>query len=165
VTKDASLDRSRVAGALVGLVFGVTLCWSGMSSPDVIRGALLLEQSYLFLFFGSAVLTAFVGLRILKRVQHRAVISRESIGWTPDRPERRHVTGALLFGIGWGVADACPAPIATHLGQGIAWGLFTMTGVVIGVYLFLRRRAGETEPAADTPASPAPLRPQPEPAA
>jgi uncharacterized protein len=158
------MSRARVAGALIGVVFGITLCWSGMSSPDVIRGALLLEQSYLFLFFGSAVVTAFVGLRVLKRVQSRAVISGDPIGWTPDRPERRHVTGALMFGIGWGVADACPAPIATHIGQGIAWGLFTMTGVVIGVKLFLRSRTTETEPAADSVAPPAKLRAQPEPA-
>jgi uncharacterized membrane protein YedE/YeeE len=145
------MNRSRVAGALIGLVFGVTLCWSGMSSPVVIRQALLLERSYLFLFFASAVLTAFVGLRVLRRVQSRALLSSEPIGWTPERPERRHVTGALLFGIGWGVADACPAPIATHLGQGIAWSLFTMAGVVIGVRMFLRQSAVDTEPAADTP--------------
>ena len=54
-----------------------------------------------------------------------------------------------MFGLGWGIADACPGPIATQVGQGIPWALFTMAGVVAGVYLFLRRGAPETEPAAD----------------
>ena len=65
-------------------------------------------------------------------------------------PERRHVTGALIFGVGWGVSDACPGPIATQLGQGIGWALWTLTGVLLGVYLFLRN-SEETEPATDAP--------------
>ena len=31
----------RAAGALIGVVFGFTLAWSGMSDPAVIREALL----------------------------------------------------------------------------------------------------------------------------
>jgi ABC-type antimicrobial peptide transport system permease subunit len=57
--------RARTAGALVGVVFGVALSWSVMTSPNVIRQALLFEKSYLFLLFASAVLTAFVGQRVL----------------------------------------------------------------------------------------------------
>jgi uncharacterized membrane protein YedE/YeeE len=135
------VGRQRVAGGLIGVVFGLTLCWSGMSSPAVIREGLLFEGSYLFLMFGSAVATAAIGLQLLRW--------KRGASWTTERPERRHVVGSLLFGLGWGVADACPGPIATQVGQGITWGLFTMVGVVAGVYLFLRRGATETEPAAD----------------
>ena len=59
------------------------------------------------------------------------------------------VVGSLMFGVGWGVADACPGPIATQVGQGIAWALFTLAGTVVGVYLFLRRSRVETEPSVD----------------
>lgn len=45
------------------------------------------------------------------------------------------------------MANACPGPIATQLGQGAWWGLWTLGGVVIGVWLFLRSRRTETEPA------------------
>jgi uncharacterized membrane protein YedE/YeeE len=137
---------SRVAGLGVGLVFGLVLAWSGMMSPDVIRGALLFEDSYLFLFFGSAVATAAAGLWLLRRGGR--------VTWTQERPERRHVTGALIFGLGWGVSNACPGPIAAQLGQGIWWAAWTLTGVLLGVYLFLRR-GEETEPACDP--APAPL--------
>jgi hypothetical protein len=64
--------RERLAGALIGVVFGVTLCWSGMSNPDVIRQALLFEKAYLFLFFAAAVLVAAVGIRLVRRFQGRA---------------------------------------------------------------------------------------------
>jgi uncharacterized protein len=136
--------RPRLAGLGVGLVFGLVLAWSGMMSPDVIRGALLFEDSYLFLFFASAVATAAIGLRLLR--------SAGRVTWTPQPPERRHISGALIFGLGWGISNACPGPIATQLGQGIGWAVWTLSGVLLGVYLFLRR-SEETEPACD-PAPP-----------
>jgi uncharacterized protein len=128
----------RVAGLVVGLVFGVTLSWTGMSDPDVIRGALLFEHAYLFLFFASAVLTASVGVHLLRR--RRALLTGERIDWQPVPVQRRHIVGSVLFGIGWALADACPGPIATQVGQGIAWSLFTIAGVVAGIWLFLRRQ-------------------------
>jgi uncharacterized membrane protein YedE/YeeE len=130
----------RLAGLAIGIVFGVVLSWSGMTSPEVIREALLFEESYLFLFFASAVATAAVGTRLLRRVGLTS--------WSTERPERRHLAGALIFGVGWGVSDACPGPVATQIGQGIGWGLFTLAGILLGVYLYLRR-GEETEPASE----------------
>jgi uncharacterized membrane protein YedE/YeeE len=136
---------TRVAGALIGIVFGVVLSWSGMTSPEIIRQGLLFQSSYLFLFFGAAVSISFVGLWILRRRAPRALLTGERIGWEPVKPERRHVAGSVLFGIGWGVAGACPGPIATQLGQGIAWGVPTTAGLVLGILLFRRLQARTTE--------------------
>ena len=137
--------RPRLAGLAVGIVFGLVLSWSGMTAPDVIRSALLFEDSYLFLFFASAVATAAIGQQLLRRAG--------LITWSPERPERRHVTGSLIFGLGWGVSNACPGPIMTQIGQGIVWGVPLLAGVLVGVYLFVRR-SDETEPASEQ----APLR-------
>jgi uncharacterized membrane protein YedE/YeeE len=141
---------ARVAGLTIGVVFGLVLCWTGVSDPDVIRRALLFEDSYLFLFFASAVLVATTGLRLLRRLRPRALLTGAPIAWTPERLQRRHVIGSVVFGMGWGVANVCPGPILTHVGQGIPWALFTFAGAAGGVYLFLRR-SEETEPAADAP--------------
>jgi uncharacterized membrane protein YedE/YeeE len=138
--------RTRFAGLAIGLVFGIVLSWSGMSSPTVIRQALLFQRSYLFLFFASAVLTAAVGLAVLRRGRRRALLVSAPIAWTREHVERRHIVGSLLFGLGWGISDACPGPIATQIGQGIVWAVPTLAGVVIGVHLFLRRYETETEP-------------------
>jgi len=155
--------RARTAAALlVGIVFGLTLCWSGMSDPEVIRGALLLEQSYLFLFFASAVATAALGQVLLRRFRSRALLADEEVVLSRQRPERRHVLGGFVFGVGWGVANVCPGPIATQLGEGIPWAIFTMSGVVVGILIFFRRGERETEPASDS-ASGDPARQQPRP--
>jgi uncharacterized protein len=132
---------TRVAGALIGVVFGIVLSWSGMTSPVIIREGLLFQSSYLFLFFGAAVTTAFVGLRLLKRKAPPALLTGETVQWETVRPERRHVFGSVLFGIGWGISGACPGPIATQLGQGIVWGVPTTAGLVLGIVLFRRMQA------------------------
>jgi uncharacterized membrane protein YedE/YeeE len=155
---------ARLAGLGVGLIFGVALAWSGLSSPEVIRDALLFKDSYLYFLFASAVLVAAVGLALLRRAERRALLVDARITCELEPPERRHLAGAAIFGLGWGIADACPGPIANQVGQGIAWGLFTFAGVVIGVYLFLRRDQPETEPATDAPAARG-MRPRPTPAA
>jgi uncharacterized membrane protein YedE/YeeE len=131
----------RLAAGLVGVVFGVALSWTGMTSPEVIRQALVFESSYLFLMFGSAVAVAFVGMWLARRRHMRAVITGEPIGWTTAKPQRHVFTGSILFGIGWGVSDACPGPVATQLGQGILWSLCTIAGIVIGIRLYTSRQA------------------------
>jgi uncharacterized membrane protein YedE/YeeE len=130
--------RTRVAGGLVGVVFGVTLSWTGMSSPEVIRDALLFHSAYLYLFFASAVATGTLGLAPLRRARVRSVLTGEPVAWSSETPRRRHVAGSVIFGVGWGVADTCPGPIATQVGQGVLWSLFTIAGVVAGIVLYLR---------------------------
>lgn len=155
--------RIRAAGLGVGLIFGVVLSWSGMSSPDVIRQALLFQSAYLYAFFASAVVVATIGLALLRHRQPRALLVDAPIGWASDHVTRRHIFGSVLFGVGWGISDACPGPIATQIGQGIAWAIPTFAGVVIGVHLFLRRGETETEPASEPSPVPA-ARAGPEPA-
>ena len=129
--------RTRVAGGVVGVVFGVTLSWMGLSSPEVLREGLLLDNAYLYLFFASAVATSSIGLALL--------LTGEPVAWKPEAPRSRHVTGSLIFGVGWAVADACPGPIATQVGQGVLWSLFTITGVVAGMVLAQRVSASAGE--------------------
>ena len=138
----------RATGAFVGVVFGVTLSWTGMTSPEVIRSALLFEKAYLFLFFGAAVATAFVGLRVLRAVRERAVITGDRVAWFTEPPQRRHLAGSVIFGTGWAICDACPGPIFTQLGQGVAWSLFTIAGVAIGVRLHAMRQVRSVSVAA-----------------
>lgn len=135
--------RARAIAAGFGLVFGFVLAWAGFSDPDAIRQMLLLEDGYLWLVFASAVALSFVGVRLLRRVRRRAVLTGEPIGWSDPPVAGNHVVGSVLFGLGWGIANACPGPVATQLGQGIMWSLFTIAGIVIGISLFAARQRAE----------------------
>ena len=140
---------TRAGGLLIGIVFGAMLCWTGMINPDVILGALTFQSSYLFLFMGSAVATGALGLFILRKRAPQAVLVDAKVAWKDDPPARRHVTGSVMFGVGWGIACVCPGPILAQLGQGIPWALYPFAGTIVGVFIYLRRGSAETEPAGD----------------
>jgi len=142
----------RRAATLVGVAFGFLLSWGQATSPDRIREMLLLEDPYLYLMLGSGVLVASAGVRLLRRARAHALVTGEPVAWETLRPERRHVVGSVMFGAGWAVSDACPGPIAAQLGQGVAWSLFTLAGVVIGIGLYLRTQERAQPAAAPSPA-------------
>jgi uncharacterized protein len=141
------MARVRLIAAGLGAVFGFVLAWTQMTNPDVIRRMLLLEDAYLYLVMFSAIATAFVGLRAVRRLHVRAVVTGRPFGWTLARPERRHLEGSVVFGAGWGLSSSCPGPIAAQLGQGMFWSTATIAGVVIGIVLYSRvtRAAGTAE--------------------
>lgn len=132
------------AAAALGVAFGLAISWVHATNPDAIRQMLLLEDLYLFGVLGVSTVTAFVGMRILRRLRARAFVTGDLVRWTTTRPERRHVVGSAVFGIGWGIANTCPGPVAAQLGQGALWSLLTIGGIVIGI----RLRDGQVSAAA-----------------
>ena len=129
------------AAAALGIAFGFAISWVHATDPDTIRQMLLLNDLYLFGVLGVSTVTAFVGMRVLRRLRFRAVVTREPVHWTPTRPTRQHVLGSAVFGIGWGIANTCPGPVAAQLGQGALWSLLTIAGIVIGIRFRERQTA------------------------
>jgi uncharacterized membrane protein YedE/YeeE len=130
----------RLAATLFGAAFGFLISWGQFSDPDRIRDMLLLRDFYLYLMMFSAIAVAFAGIWVLRRRRARALLTGEPLSVERTRPERRHFVGAAIFGVGWAIADSCPAPIAAQLTQGVLWSLFTITGIFIGVEVYLRRQ-------------------------
>lgn len=128
----------RLAALGFGALFGLAMSWGQFVDPDRIRDMLLLRDAYLYLMMGTAVAVGFAGTRLLRRVRARALLTGEPVSWSSSRPQRRHVAGAAIFGVGWAIADTCPAPIAAQLGQGALWSLFTFAGVLVGILVYLR---------------------------
>jgi uncharacterized membrane protein YedE/YeeE len=129
---------TRLVAVGFGTVFGFAISWGQFTNPDRLREMLLLEDPYLYLMMATAVTIGFVGVRVLRRLHFRALLTGAPISWSTTRPERRHVVGAAIFGLGWAITDSCPAPIAGQLAQGVLWSLFTIAGVIVGIALFHR---------------------------
>jgi uncharacterized membrane protein YedE/YeeE len=126
---------TRVAGLLFGAAFGFWLCWARFTRYDVILGGLRFEQLYLWLMFGAAVITAALGLRLLRAAGARTLIDGSPVDWPKTPVTRAHILGSAMFGVGWAVAGTCPGPAAAQIGQGHLAGLFTATGIFAGVWL------------------------------
>jgi len=103
----------RLGIALVsGMLFGLGLAISGMIDPRKVLGFLDLFGAWdpsLIGVMGAAIPVTFLFYRIS---------GRQTASWTgrpfPPPPalpiDRRLIAGAVIFGIGWGLAGLCPGP-------------------------------------------------------
>jgi uncharacterized membrane protein YedE/YeeE len=143
--------RLNAIGLLFGAVFGFVLGWARLTDYDVIRNMLLLREPDVFLIMMSAIATAAVGVRVLRALQARAIVDDTLVSWKVEPPGTRHVTGSVLFGLGWSVAATCPGPVAAQIGRGQFAGLFTIAGLLIGILVCDRLRLRRPGTARDVP--------------
>lgn len=120
-----------------GALFGFGLALSGMVDPARVRGFLDVtgawDPSLAFVLAG-AVGAALPGFRLARR-RARPLLDRRF-----DLPTRRDVDaplvgGAVLFGIGWGLAGLCPGPAVAALSIAGAPVLLFVAAMVAGVLL------------------------------
>jgi uncharacterized protein len=109
---------SRVSPFLAGLLFGLGLCLSGMTSPTKVLGFLDLagawDPSLAFVMVG-AIAVAFIAFRVASR--RAATFSGHAFQLPTSRTiDARLVGGSALFGVGWGLAGLCPGPAIVNLG-------------------------------------------------
>ena len=100
-----------------GLLFGAGLLISGMTQPDKVLGFLDLfgawDATLAFVMAGAVGVTA-VGFAIARR--REAPVLTEKLQWPTRRDiDAPLVTGAVLFGIGWGLIELCPGPALVNL--------------------------------------------------
>jgi uncharacterized membrane protein YedE/YeeE len=122
-----------------------------MTDPRTFHAMLSFDSPRIYLLMGSAVAVAFVGGRLLRG--RRALLTGEPINWAGARPTRGHIFGSVLFGIGWGISEACPGPTAAALGAGRVLALAVAAGVLVGVRLqpSLARAAERATERAESP--------------
>lgn len=129
---------SKKAAALgFGVAFGFLISWGQFTDPDRIREMLTLSDPYMYLMMASAIAVGTAGSRLLRG--RRSLIGARPVAWVTERPQRRHIVGAATFGFGWALSDACPGPVAAQPALGVGWSVFTMAGILLGVWLFLVR--------------------------
>jgi len=107
-----------VSPFLVGLLFGLGLCLSGMTNPMKVLGFLDLAGAWdpsLAFVMGGAVVVAFFAFRVAKR-RGRTLSGAPLDLPTSTAIDGRLIGGSLLFGVGWGLAGLCPGPAVTDIG-------------------------------------------------
>jgi uncharacterized membrane protein YedE/YeeE len=133
----------RSTAAAFGVVFGFVLSWAGLADPSFIHKMLSLQTAYPYLLMATSIALTLTATRLLARGRARALLTHEPVRWSTLKPERRHVIGGSMFGLGWAMSSACPGPVAAQLGQGFGWGLCTALGIFVGVRIYLRREVAQ----------------------
>jgi uncharacterized membrane protein YedE/YeeE len=119
-----------------GALFGVGLAIAQMTNPLKVLGFLDVAGDWdpsLAFVMGAAVMVTLVAFRVVLKRQAPLWDQRFHLP-TLVKLDRRLLTGAALFGIGWGLTGYCPGPaLATLLsGNQEAW-LFVPAMLVGGV--------------------------------
>ncbi|AHB04764.1 MULTISPECIES: DUF6691 family protein [Pandoraea] len=118
-----------------GLAFGAGLILAGMANPAKVLGFLDLAGRWdpsLAFVMGGAIAVGLVGFRLARA--NPLAWSGEPRAWPALRQlDKRLVVGALVFGVGWGIAGICPGPALVLLGAGSGKGLIFVVAMLIGM--------------------------------
>ena len=136
-----------LAALVGGLIFGFGLVVSGMTEPGNVIQFLNLGPDWspaLMFVMGSALTVAAIGYRVFGS---RAT-PLFSDAWNLPNSQQidgRLAGGAVLFGVGWGIAGFCPGPAIVGAFGLDPRALWFIAAYVAGVYLFewMDRRAAK----------------------
>ena len=106
-----------IAASLSGLVFGKGWIVSGMGNPAKVQNFLDIFGSWdpsLGLVMGGAIAVGLLAFTWAKR-RKTSVLGEPMQLPTSTAVERKLLTGAALFGAGWGLAGFCPGPAVMNL--------------------------------------------------
>ena len=112
--------------ALLGMLMGIALSYIGFSNYSELHKMFLFADLRMLFTFAGAVLIAFVvfnffmqGLPQTRKPLHPGIIP-----------------GSVLFGAGWAISGSCPSIALVQLGEGQLAALFTILGILFGVWFY-----------------------------
>ncbi|GAA5174782.1 DUF6691 family protein [Modicisalibacter zincidurans] len=127
-------------GYLAGLLFGLGLAIGGMTDPARVIGFLDIAGDWdptLIFVFGGAVVTTFIGYRLVWKRGTPWLGSRFALPTRRDL-DARLLGGAALFGIGWGLSGYCPGPAVASIAD-LSVPLTAMLVAMAGGWWLARR--------------------------
>jgi uncharacterized membrane protein YedE/YeeE len=102
---------------IAGILFGLGLTLSGMSDPAKVLGFLNITGDWvpdlMFVMGGAVVVTALFTPIVVRRA--RPLLADSFSLPTAKTLDKRLVSGAVLFGVGWGLSGYCPGPAVVSL--------------------------------------------------
>ncbi|WP_299406049.1 DUF6691 family protein [Acaryochloris sp. IP29b_bin.148] len=132
--------QQQLIALLSGILFGLGLGLSQMVDRERVIGFLDIAGKWdptLIFVLGGAVGVTLLSFRWVLGRKQPVLASTFSM---PNRKDidRKLITGAIIFGIGWGIAGYCPGPSLTALVLGI-WNPVLFVGAFIAGSLVYRQ--------------------------
>lgn len=130
--------KNSVVAFIVGFVFAIGLGISGMTNPAKVVGFLNLVKNWdpalMFVMIG-AIPVNMLAYRLIKNWQKPLFDSKFHVP-TSQIITKELVIGAILFGIGWGIAGYCPGPAITSLASLQSSVVVFLIAMLIGMFSY-----------------------------
>jgi uncharacterized membrane protein YedE/YeeE len=121
---------------MLGIGFGVVLGLSEVVSWYRILEMFRFESFHMYGVIGGAVGTGVVTTFLIKKIGVKDLYGKPIEFPNKDKAVTRYVIGGTLFGMGWALVGACPAPIFFLLGNGILPIAILVVFSLLGTYLY-----------------------------
>ena len=125
-----------IISLIAGALFGAGLHLSGMTDTQKVLGFLDIFGAWdptLMFVMGGAMAPMAIAWALTR---NRQPLAGGSFPARPDpRIDRKLVTGALMFGAGWGLVGLCPGPALASLSYGGWAGAFFLAAMIAGMLL------------------------------
>lgn len=128
---NAKLKQHLLYGVF-GLLMGCTLSAVGFTDFGEVHNMFIFSEFRLLFLFAATVAISMVGFAVLGR---NANIARKSY-------TKGTIPGSILFGAGWAITGACPSIALVQLGEGKLAAVFTVFGILFGVWMYRKLAAG-----------------------
>ena len=142
--------RTLIVALLSGLIFGTGLVFSGMTQPTKVIGFLDVlggwDPTLAFVLAGAT------GTHMALRPLLQRLVPEQVAAGTPSSTavDPKLLTGAALFGIGWGLGGYCPGPAVTAVLPALKTTMLFVGPMLVGMGLHRAFTAMQT-PDAPTP--------------
>ena len=122
---------------LFGGLFALGIMVSGMSNPAKVLGFLDVfgdwDISLMFVMIG-AIAVAIIPFQ--KAIRHpKTLLGETMLLPNNNQIDQKLMIGAVLFGIGWGIAGICPAPAITLIGLGYSQAWYFIAAMMFGMFI------------------------------
>ncbi|MFN8575714.1 MAG: DUF6691 family protein [Candidatus Sericytochromatia bacterium] len=131
------MNKAILTSFISGLIFSLGLGISGMMDTKKVHGFLDIFGKWdpsLTMVLGGAVIMTLVFFPIVFK-RDKPIL--ESIFSLPknNKPDKKLITGAILFGIGWGLSGLCPGPAIANITTFNPSIIIFVICMLIGFYL------------------------------
>ncbi|WP_088339911.1 DUF6691 family protein [Robiginitalea sediminis] len=121
---------------LIGILFGITMFKSEAASWFRIYEMFKFDAFHMYGIIGTAVGLGVIIVAAIKRFKIKSFYGEPIVFEPKDKSIPRYAIGGLLFGLGWGLAGACPGPMFTLVGAGYVSILVVIVAAILGTFVY-----------------------------
>lgn len=126
-----------------GVLFGYFLSKGRATDYDSIVDMFLCKEFQLYGVILTAIAVISLGLWFMRR-KNIPTKSGESFDGDPLEWDPNRLIGAFIFGAGWALTGTCPGTSLAQIGEGKVMAVFTVIGILAGVWAYKKFRPGSS---------------------
>ena len=123
-------------GILLGFILYKSEAVSGFRSYEMFR----FQSFHMYGIIGSAVISGVIIVQLIKSKRLKNMKGEEIAIKDKAKSYPRYLIGGFIFGMGWALAGACPAPMFILLGAGNTVFVVYLIAAMTGTFVYGKMR-------------------------